>query len=74
MKIVGWQVLDITRAVKMWQKDWRTNEGLYMEVTESTESNENQSSEQIHPHAVGLSSSRNAKPNQEVKLFKRLHP
>ena len=49
----------------MWQKDWRTNQGLYMEVTEST-GNENQSSEQIHPHTVGLTPSRTPKPNQEV--------
>ena len=57
---IGWQVVDITKAVKQWQNDYRTNQGLLVEVTESD------SHQQIHPETVGLTSNRNAKKNQEV--------
>ena len=30
----GWLVLDVTRAVRLWQKDYRTNQGLMVEITE----------------------------------------
>ena len=56
----GWQVLDVTNAVKLWQKDYHTNHGLLLEVTEVD------NNQQIHPVAVGLSSNRDAEPNQEV--------
>jgi len=48
----GWLVLDVTRAVRLWQKDYRTNQGLMVEITEIG------TGHQIHPVAAGLASSR----------------
>ena len=63
---IGWQVLDITDAVKLWQKDYRTNQGLQLMITEVDNKKDGTQAQQIHPVAVGLSSNRDAKPNQEV--------
>ena len=51
----------------MWQHDWTTNQGLYLEVTEADDQRSGSPSHQIHPLAVGLTSNRNAELNQEVK-------
>ena len=42
----------MTRAVRLWQKDYRTNQGLMVEITEIG------TGHQIHPVAAGLASSR----------------
>jgi bone morphogenetic protein 5 len=63
----GWLVMDVTKAVKLWQKDYRTNQGLYLEIIEQGTSN------QILPSVVGLSTNRNSKPGKEsfmVAFFK----
>ena len=44
--------MDVTRAVRLWQKDYRTNQGLMVEITEIG------TGHQIHPVAAGLASSR----------------
>ena len=68
---VGWYVLDVTSAVRLWQKDYLTNNGLQLEITETNELDDQVSSGSsqqllIPPQTVGLRSIRNAKPNQEV--------
>ena len=68
---LGWYVLDVTSAVRLWQKDYLTNNGLQLEITETTEADDQVSSGSsqqllIPPQTVGLRSIRNAKPNQEV--------
>ena len=73
-RCLGWYVLDVTSAVRLWQKDWHTNNGLQLEITETTEADEQVNagfvvgSQQllIPPQTVGLRSIRNARPNQEV--------
>lgn len=60
----GWQILDVTKAVKSWQKDYRTNQGLRLEITEADK--DGSQVQEIHPMTVGLSSNRDSKPNQEV--------
>ena len=59
---LGWLVFDITEAVKIWQKFWMRNNGLLLTVTGANK-------EPIRPFLVGLSSSNNASPNQEVRNF-----
>ena len=61
----GWLVFDITEAVKIWQRDFRTNNGILLTVTEAN----NARHQQIHPSLVGLSHINKAKPNQEVRNF-----
>jgi len=76
----GWYVLDVTSAVRLWQKDYLTNNGLQLEITETTEADDQVSSGSsqqllIPPQTVGLRSIRNAKPNQEsfmVAYFRSL--
>ena len=68
---VGWYVLDVTSAVRLWQKDYLTNNGLQLEITETNVVDDQVSSGSsqqllIPPQTVGLRSIRNAKPNQEV--------
>ena len=60
----GWLIFDVTNATKSWQKDYRTNQGLRLEITELEEDGSH--GQEIHPITVGLSSSRDSKPNQEV--------
>lgn len=64
---LGWLVMDVTKAVKLWQKDYRTNQGLHLEIIEHETNN------QILPSVVGLNTNRNAKPDKEsfmVSFFK----
>ncbi len=60
----GWLIFDVTNATISWQKDYRTNQGLRLEITELGEDGSH--GQEIHPITVGLSSSRDSKPNQEV--------
>ena len=76
---VGWYVLDVTSAVRLWQKDYLTNNGLQLEITETNELDDQVSvgsSQQllIPPQTVGLRSIRNAKPNQEVVQSRYMIP
>ena len=70
--------MDVTSAVRLWQKDWHTNNGLQLEITETTEADSQVnvgSSQQllIPPQTVGLRSIRNARPNQEVVTVVNLY-
>ena len=76
---VGWYVLDVSSAVRLWQKDYLTNNGLQLEITETNELDDQVSSGSsqqllIPPQTVGLRSIRNAKPNQEVVLSRYMIP
>jgi len=51
----------VSRAVRQWQKDYRTNQGLMVEVTEASNSH------QVHPVALGLITTRQASGDKEVK-------
>eukprot|EP00095_Tigriopus_kingsejongensis_P009228 maker-scaffold851_size88925-snap-gene-0.20 protein:Tk09228 transcript:maker-scaffold851_size88925-snap-gene-0.20-mRNA-1 annotation:"tgf-beta ligand glass bottom boat protein" len=56
----GWIVLDITRALKAWQYDYHTNQGLMVEIIRIS------AQMQLHPVAVGLATNREAHPDQEA--------
>ena len=76
---IGWYVLDVTSAVRLWQKDYLTNNGLQLEITETNVVDDQVSSGSsqqllIPPQTVGLRSIRNAKPNQEVLKSRHLIP
>ena len=60
LSILGWLVLNVSKAVRQWQKDYRTNQGLMVEVTEAS------SSHQVHPVALGLITTRQASGDKEV--------
>ena len=64
---IGWLVLDVSRAVRQWQKDYRTNQGLMVEVTEAS------SSHQVHPVALGLITTRQAPGDKEVRQILLLY-
>ena len=44
----GWLILDITEAVKHWQMDRRSNQGLHLEFLEEG------TNTQIHPSSLGF--------------------
>lgn len=51
----------MTRAVRLWQKDYRTNQGIMVEISEVD------TNHQIHPVAVGLASNRDETSSREVR-------
>ena len=51
--------MDITKAVKRWQMDYETNQGLYLEIHDA------KTKDPLLPSLVGLNSNRNANPGKE---------
>ena len=53
-------MLDITKALKAWQFDYHTNQGLMVEIIRKD------ADIQLHPVAVGLATNREEHPDKEV--------
>jgi hypothetical protein len=58
--IPGWLVLNVSQALKQWQHEHATNQGLMVEVTEV------QTSDQVHPVALGLVTGKQTTQDKEV--------
>jgi len=54
-----WISLDVTKALTSWQKSYKTNQGLMVEILDE------KSGEQLHPDVVGLVGNRRSLPDQE---------
>lgn len=66
----GWLVVKITNAVRQWQMDYHTNQGLHMEIVKKG------TKEQIIPARIGFNTIRTAEPEKQsfmVGYFKRFH-
>lgn len=59
----GWLVLDLTKAVKKWQLDYHTNQGLMVKIVRSDQDLE------LLPVAIGLTTNRDSPPNKEVSTL-----
>jgi hypothetical protein len=53
----------VSQALKQWQHEQATNQGLMVEVTEV------QTSDQVHPVALGLVTGKQTTPDKEVRFF-----
>ncbi|CAB4065836.1 unnamed protein product [Lepeophtheirus salmonis] len=54
-----WISLDVTNALHSWQKDYKTNQGLMVEIRDP------KTDEQIHPDSIGIVGSRHSLPDRE---------
>ena len=59
-EISGWLVLNVSQALRQWQLEQETNQGMMIEVTEATTSN------QVHPVALGLVTGKQTTDDKEV--------
>jgi len=66
--VSGWIVLNVSGALMHWQHEQATNQGLMIEVTEVTSSN------QVHPVALGLITGKQTTPEREVRFNEALSP
>ena len=60
----GWILLDVTHALKTWQLDYHTNQGLMVEIVRKNREI------QLHPVAIGLATNREdeaARVDKEVR-------
>ena len=57
----GWLIMNLTRALKAWQLDYHTNQGLMVEIVRKESPDI-----QLHPVAVGLATNRDSGPDTEA--------
>ena len=55
-------MLNVSQALRQWQLEQETNQGMMIEVTEATTSN------QVHPVALGLITGKQSTDEKEVCL------
>ena len=53
-------MLNVSQALRQWQLEQETNQGMMIEVTEATTSN------QVHPVALGLITGKQSTDEKEV--------
>ena len=63
----GWLILDLTRAVRSWQLDYHTNQGLMVEIVRK-----DNAKMQLHPAAIGLATSGHEDVDKEANSIKDL--